>query len=155
MAALEAHRPVFIEAESRKIGNLHVPPALLTAMRAAPALRLSATIAARVKYLISGYEEFCRDSPRFLATIEKLRPFAGNTRIAAWQTQHQNGDWRQMVADMLLNFYDLGYEKSLRTNYAAAVHAAPLTLDPGSSKQVMQLARQLHAHQAELPGLNI
>lgn len=144
LTSLTANMPVFIEAESRKIGSIHIPAELLAAIRAAPTIRLHAAIAARVKYILDDYNDFCCNKERFTSTINKLKVFAGNARIAAWQAQYQAGAWQELVQQLLTDFYDIGYEKSLRANYPTAYKTAPLQIDPNDDASVQQLAQEIN-----------
>ena len=51
-------RPVFVESESRKVGNLAVPDALIERMRASPCLRLELPDDERVALLLEDYDFF-------------------------------------------------------------------------------------------------
>ena len=55
LEGFDASKVVFVEAESRKIGTLHVPDLLLEQMRSSPCIKINATIDARVDYLIHDY----------------------------------------------------------------------------------------------------
>lgn len=143
LAALKEGTPVFIEAESRRIGSIHLPAELLAAIRSARAVRLEAALAARVQHILRGYKMFCDDAAHFNRTIDRLKPFAGNARITHWRAQHEQGEWQPLVADLLANFYDIGYEKSLRANYAAAYASAPLEVNPNDEAQLLQVAREV------------
>ena len=55
---LACEKIVFVEAESRKIGTLHVPDTLLDRMRNSPCLRIEATTDARVAFLIDEWISF-------------------------------------------------------------------------------------------------
>ena len=48
-------QPILVEAESNKIGNIHIPPAFWAAMRNAPAIKVTAPINARVNFLQRDY----------------------------------------------------------------------------------------------------
>lgn len=52
---LDPSRPVFVEAESRKVGNLHIPEPVIEAMRASPCLDVQASMHARVNFLLRDY----------------------------------------------------------------------------------------------------
>jgi tRNA 2-selenouridine synthase len=54
-------RPVFVESESRKVGSLRVPDALLARMRESPCITLEVPRAARVRLLRDEYAHFERD----------------------------------------------------------------------------------------------
>ncbi|MCH9704708.1 MAG: tRNA 2-selenouridine(34) synthase MnmH [Proteobacteria bacterium] len=142
--------PVFVEAESRKIGCIHLPAQLLTAIRAATAIQLNVDIEARVRYILNEYQEFCADSQRFFATIDKLKVFTGNARIASWHAQHQSGAWQQLVHELLRDFYDIGYEKSSRANYANATHTDTVTLDPNNESDIVQAAETIYQRAAKI-----
>ncbi|MBL8430932.1 MAG: tRNA 2-selenouridine(34) synthase MnmH, partial [Dechloromonas sp.] len=51
-------RPVFVEAESRRIGRLHLPDALIERIRGGECIRIDATLAARVAFLLTDYAYF-------------------------------------------------------------------------------------------------
>jgi tRNA 2-selenouridine synthase len=61
LGGLDPSRPVVIEAESSKIGQLMVPPALWSAMDGAPRIVLSAPAEARARYLARTYAELGHD----------------------------------------------------------------------------------------------
>ena len=56
--------PVFVEAESKKIGQLQVPEALILAMRASPCVRIEADVPSRVAFLLEDYGHFLADPAR-------------------------------------------------------------------------------------------
>ena len=140
-AELQQTRPVFIEAESRKIGAIHLPSGLLTTIRRAPTLYLSAPLAARVRYILEDYNFFRQTPERFTAALNRLKPFAGNKRLAGWQSLYNAEQWPQLISELLTDFYDIGYEKSLHKNYTGA--STSLELDPGDIAAVATMAESL------------
>ena len=74
LSGFDPERPVFDEAESRRIGSVQLPDALIEAVRAAPGLRIEATLAARVDFLLRDYDYFIAD-PAWL--IERLGQLCG------------------------------------------------------------------------------
>jgi tRNA 2-selenouridine synthase len=62
MAALDPGRPVVIEAESSKVGDLIVPPAVWKAMIAAERVEVAAPVAARAVYLARAYADLTADA---------------------------------------------------------------------------------------------
>jgi tRNA 2-selenouridine synthase len=54
LASFEPARPVYVESESKRIGALTVPDALIAAMRSSPCIRIDAPLAARVQLLNRG-----------------------------------------------------------------------------------------------------
>ncbi|MDO9293190.1 MAG: tRNA 2-selenouridine(34) synthase MnmH, partial [Hydrogenophaga sp.] len=55
-------RPVYIESESKKVGNVRVPDALIDAMRASPCIDLQLSDGERVALLLEDYDFFVKDS---------------------------------------------------------------------------------------------
>ena len=78
-------RTVWIESESKKVGEVRVPEALVQRMRAAPCVRVEMGIDARVRLLMADYDFFVRDVPAFCARLDALRPLRGHEVINAWQ----------------------------------------------------------------------
>ena len=68
---LDRARPVVVEAESSKVGQLMVPPVLWSAMDAAPRIVLSAPVEARARYLAGLYADFGRDPDSLVALLSR------------------------------------------------------------------------------------
>src|SRR6185436_11594054 len=58
LSRFEPARPVWVESESRKIGSLRVPDALLARMRDSRCFRLEAESPVRVQLLLEDYRHF-------------------------------------------------------------------------------------------------
>src|SRR5262249_11880259 len=58
---LDPARTVFVEGESKKIGELQVPDALIESMRASPCVRLETGLETRVTLLMEEYRHFLAD----------------------------------------------------------------------------------------------
>ena len=68
----DSARPVYIESESKKVGNLAVPAALIVAMRASPCLKLELSDDERVRLLLEDYAFFVSDPGLFCERLEAL-----------------------------------------------------------------------------------
>ncbi len=69
---LEPARPVYVEAESKKVGNVTVPEALIAAMRASDCLRIELADDERVALLLEDYPFFVRDPDFFCQRLDTL-----------------------------------------------------------------------------------
>jgi tRNA 2-selenouridine synthase len=116
-------RPVFVESESKKVGDLRVPEALIRCMRAAPCVWLELPLAQRVALLIEDYDFFVRDNDAFCARLDALRVLRGNEVVAAWQESARAGRTAEVVRALLADHYDPIYLQSMRRNFAGL--AAP------------------------------
>jgi tRNA 2-selenouridine synthase len=112
IAACDPARPVFVEAESNKVGECRVPPMLWQAMRAAPRFEVAAPAEARARYLVAAYADVIADPQAILATLDKLRVYHGAEQVADWQGMAGAGDWTRLAAELVEKHYDPRYRKS-------------------------------------------
>ena len=117
-------RPVFIESESKKVGDLRVPERLIECMRASPCIRLELPHEARVKLLMQDYDFFVTDTEAFCERLNALRVLRGKEVVAAWQQAARAGRTEDVVRELLLRHYDPIYLQSIERNFAG--HAKPL-----------------------------
>ena len=120
LSTLSPERVTFVEAESSKIGERLIPPALWTAMMSADRIEIAASVPARSDFLCRAYADLTRDPAHLLSVIEKLRPYHSAERITLWQAQAGAGDWPDLAAGLIAEHYDPRYAKS------AARSAAPI-----------------------------
>jgi tRNA 2-selenouridine synthase len=135
-------RPVFVESESKKIGNLHTPDALLASMRAAPCINLAAPMAVRVRLLREEYAHFLAQPANLHRQLDCLTSLRGHAQVAAWKRLADAGDWDTLVTGLLQAHYDPAYERSLGRNYARAVSAPTYTLAAPGLDACLALASQ-------------
>lgn len=143
LSGFDRARPVYVESESRKVGNLRVPEALIAYMRASRCFRIEADAATRVRMLIDDYAHFMKDPAALAAKLDHLKDLHGKERIAAWNDHMAAGKWEELVADLLDNHYDPAYRRSLFRNYRDAHGAATLPVATGSRDEFEGLARAL------------
>lgn len=110
-------KPVFVEAESRKIGNIRAPDALLDAMWQSPCVRLEADIALRVALLMEEYRHFLDDPESLNAKLACLTHLHGRETITRWQEMALRREWGPLVAELLVKHYDPAYNRSSRQHY--------------------------------------
>lgn len=122
-------RPVYVESESKRIGNLHTPEILLRRMRASPCLNLEAPTAVRVALLKEEYAHFLADPAGLVAQLDRLVALRGRDTVADWQDQARAGQWDSLVADLLERHYDPAYRRSLANNFACSPVGPVLWLD--------------------------
>jgi tRNA 2-selenouridine synthase len=138
-------RPVLVESESKKVGDLRVPERLVERMRAAPCIRLELPLAGRVALLMQDYEHFVHDIEAFCARLDALRMLRGAEVVKGWQADARAGRVEQVVHDLLVGHYDPVYLQSMRRNFAGFEQPA-LALDwDGSPAGLDAAARRVAA----------
>lgn len=143
LCGLDENRVVFAEAESRKIGGIHLPAGMLRAMRGAPAVLLESDLPERAQWIAREYESFSRDDGAFEDALTKLEKYAGAKKLREWRELRKRGDFIALAADMLESFYDKGYGKSLAANYPSALRGVPARMNPNDSESARETAREL------------
>lgn len=127
---MDPARPVFIEAESKKIGMLRTPEHLFEAMVASRNMvRIQATVQARVQFLLGDYDYFLNDPENLKTRLGFLTSLHGRKVIDDWGALVDQGDWQTLVQQLLENHYDIAYRKSMNNTYPALAEAQVLETD--------------------------
>lgn len=135
----DASRTVWIESESKKVGELRVPQPLIERMRASPCVRLELPVQARVDLLMQDYDFFVQDVPAFCERLDALRALRGNDVVNGWQDAARSGRIESVVRELLLDHYDPVYLTSMQRNFADfgnALLIEPLNGDAGTLREV-------------------
>ncbi len=119
---------VFVEAESKKVGNVTIPDSLMGAMRESPCVRLALSLPHRVQLLMEDYDYFSRDAGFFCERLDKLIDLKGRTVVEDWKARVREGQTAEVVAELLHSHYDPGYETSTSRNFRQYPQALALTL---------------------------
>jgi tRNA 2-selenouridine synthase len=143
LRSFDPRRPVFVESESRKVGDVQLPEGLIGAMRASECVRLSAPLAARVRHLLVEYRRFIEDPAALAARIDLLRDLYSHTLLERWKGQVRGGEAAAFVAEILSRHYDPAYSRSMARNFPRLEAAAPLTLDTLEEDELDRTALQL------------
>lgn len=101
--------PVFIEAESAKVGRLNLPNPLWQKMKISPVIEIDSPLAARAAYLKSDYEEWLEDLDRIHWTLDRLVSFHSKKQVQRWRDLAEEGSWFDFVAELLSEHYDKCY----------------------------------------------
>ena len=132
LTGFDPSRPVYAEAESRKIGRLHVPEAVIERMRAARCVRIDASHAARIAFLLRDYA-YLGDDPGALKTkLGHLQRLLPRETLARWCDLADAHDLPALFTELIELHYDPLYRRSQNGNYvnfprAAAVPTADLS----------------------------
>lgn len=126
LAALDPARPVLVEAESSKIGERMIPPALWRRMESAPVIELAAPPEARARYLLAAYSEITRDRAALEDILARVPDRPGRKRLAEWRALAEAGEFQALAAALIELHYDPAYRRSSRKE--AREHLARLEL---------------------------
>ncbi len=139
----DAERPVFIESESRKVGNLRVPDALLARMRESECVRLDVPLPARVRLLRDEYAHFEGDIATLMSQLDCLVVLHGHERVTGWKAMAQAGEWDSLVEQLLSQHYDPAYQRSIARNFRRVADARRVAIDSDDVAEYVAAAREL------------
>jgi tRNA 2-selenouridine synthase len=122
-------RPVHVEAESKKIGQLQVPDSILERMRAGQCVRLEVPAAERVRFLIEEYRHFLAQPAGLKQKLTGLKAHYGDAVIGRWLSQADAGAWDALVGDLLHTHYDPSYLRATTRNYLHYDNGRQLSLE--------------------------
>jgi tRNA 2-selenouridine synthase len=117
MGRLDPQRPVYVEAESRRIGRIAVPTPLIERMRASDCVEIDAPRAARVEFLLRDYEWLTQDIDALVALIEQLKGLQANSTLERWTAWAREREFARLVDELLELHYDPQYGRSQRGNF--------------------------------------
>lgn len=136
-------RPVYVESESKKVGNVAVPMALMEKMRASPCLNLQLPLEERVALLMEDYDFFVKDTAFFCSRLEALTAARGQAVVQAWQAQARANQCEPVVRELLTEHYDPVYLQSMQRNFKLYKTSKIITPQNHSMSAITQLARSL------------
>lgn len=113
---LDLQRPVFVEAESSRIGRLAVPPPLVQRLRASPCIEIQASPAERLAFLLRDYANLGDDRAALARQLGTLRELHGGQTIARWQRWAAEGALEPLFAELMALHYDPLYARSQSTH---------------------------------------
>ncbi len=137
---MDPSKPVYVESESRKVGNLAVPESLILAMRASPCYSLELPDEERVKLLLEDYDFFVKDPSFFSKRLDALITIRGKQVVEDWQAKIAAGQTEDVVRDLLKLHYDPTYFASMQRNFLQIQKATVLRADNRSHDSLSAVA---------------
>jgi tRNA 2-selenouridine synthase len=138
--AFDPARPVFVESESKKIGMLRVPEALIAAMWTGKPVVLEASTAVRVALLKEDYAHFLQDTALLAKQLDCLAALHGREVIANWNAMAQQQRWDELTEELLLRHYDPSYTRAITKHYPDLPQAPRVTATDTRRATFEQLA---------------
>ncbi len=140
---MDPTKPVYVESESRKVGNLAVPESLILAMRASPCYQLELADEERVQLLLEDYDFFVKDPALFSKRLDALVAIRGKQVVEDWQAQIASDHIEDVVRDLLKLHYDPTYFASMKRNFLQIEKAKKLVASNRSQLSLNAIAKEL------------
>ena len=123
LATLDPARPVVVEAESSRIGELTLPPAVWSAMTRAPVIRLEASPEVRAARLAALYAQAAHD-PAFPSALDRLPRHFSRADKLRWRDLLAAGALQSLALELVQRHYDPAYARSSEAHGREVLGAA-------------------------------
>ncbi|MDG1882165.1 MAG: tRNA 2-selenouridine(34) synthase MnmH [Alphaproteobacteria bacterium] len=107
---------IYIEAESSKIGNIHIPKSIWKKMIKSPRIEISANIELRAKFLVSDYDYMCNNPTLINPIIKGLKNRLSKKLFDEWTNLIDRKKWFDLTKSFLENHYDPSYSSNTIKN---------------------------------------
>ena len=144
LQGFDPQSPIFVESESKKVGNLRVPDAVMQKMRLSSCIIVALARPDRVRLLMEDYSHFIADPELLRTQLACLTARHGRERVGYWQKLALSGQIEELVDALLTKHYDPAYTQSIKRNFDRYAEAQTLELPDISDATFLNAARQLH-----------
>jgi tRNA 2-selenouridine synthase len=118
LSLFDSSKPVYVEAESKKVGALRVPEKIIDAMwQHGRCIRIETSVDERVKLLCEEYEHFFTTPEILFTQLDCLKNMHGSERIESWKHMAREYRWDELVRELLELHYDPAYRNSTLRHY--------------------------------------
>jgi tRNA 2-selenouridine synthase len=142
---LDPSRPVYVEAESSRIGRLTVPMPLIRHLRASPCIEIQAPNDERLAFLLRDYTHLGDDRAALAQLLGTLRELHGHQVIERWQGWAAEGALQPLFTELMVLHYDPLYARSQSTNLHQWAQRATVQADSLDDEGIAQVAQAILA----------
>ena len=135
-------RPVFVEAESRRIGAVSLPLALLDTFHRGACVQVEASREDRATFLLHDYAHLFHDPESFKQQLSKLIGLHSRERVNGWHKLIDEGRGADLARELIDLYYDPAYARSSHQNFSELPRATHLLFRPNDA-DVVEQARAL------------
>jgi len=115
--------PVFLsEKESKRIGKFSIPPAIFDALEEEHHILLECPLALRLARLEKEYFKNQEATAQVREQISYIAKRLGPARTNMLYAFIDNGEYQKFLDDMMVNYYDLNYKKTVKSPMATVDH---------------------------------
>ncbi len=107
---------IWVESESNKIGNLHVPEKVWALMKSAPQIEIVVPMSARIKHIIKDYTYLIENPSVLREKLAFIKHRVPRTIYDEWQQLITDSQFEPLVESLLAEHYDPSYQRSMSNN---------------------------------------
>jgi tRNA 2-selenouridine synthase len=117
LQGFDTSKPVWVEAESNKIGQVYLPQSLWQQMKQAKCVEVQLPQAARIEWLLQEYPHLVTHPHLLKSKLERLKSRYGREKINQWYSLIDAGQWHTLIDNLLSCHYDPAYRQSIGQSY--------------------------------------
>lgn len=118
---LDPARPVFVEAESARVGRCRIPAALWAQMKSARRIEIQASAQARAHHTLERYTDMVDDPARIFRALDQLVALHGTERVEDWKALARSKDYLRFAERLIEEHYDPAYKRARKREGRAPI----------------------------------
>ena len=143
MQRFDPTRPVFVESESRKIGQIQLPETLMQAMAGSRCIHVEASLDDRVDFLREDYAALFETKDEFKNLLSRLVELHGRQVVERWHTLIDSGAKTELFRELIERHYDPAYRRSSQRLFPGLLQATPFHFRPNATELASAAERLL------------
>ena len=143
MQSLDPEQPVFVEAESRKIGQIQLPETLMQAMADSKCIHVEANLDDRVSFLCEDYAALFEATDAFKNLLSRLVELHGRQVITRWHALIDSGAKAELFRELIEQHYDPAYRRSSQRLFPGLHQALSFHFHPNAADLALEARRLL------------
>ena len=141
----DVQRPIYVEAESARIGKRTVPLPLLLRLRGSPCIEVGVSAEARLEFLLRDYANLGDDRAALAQKLGALLELHGYEVIGRWQAWALAGELRPLFGELMARHYDPHYQRSQSKHLFQWAERRTLPVAELSAAGIAAVAEQIAA----------
>ena len=142
---LDPAKAVWLEAESKKIGNLQLPESLHSAMHKTIPIHITAPMAERVRLWREDYGHLAADPKEMVERLSPLKPLIGGEELQRWHELAAQARVDELFERVMSQHYDPCYSRSTNRAYGGLERAMRIDLSSLGPASLRVAAEELVA----------
>lgn len=145
LRSFDPSRPVWVEAESKRIGAVQLPDALYEAIHRATGWRVETSMPERVRLWREDYGHWVEAPEVMVEKLAPLKPLIGGEELELWRELARDRRVDELFERVMVHHYDPAYSRTSRRHWPDHDAMPVVRLESVSPAHLRELARELDA----------
>jgi tRNA 2-selenouridine synthase len=141
LQSLDPRKPIILESESNKIGQLAIPSMIWNIMKLSPRIEVNAPLNERAKYLTTTYADLIEDKAQLSQRIEFLTHQHGHKKVCEWKNLAKESKFHALAKELMFVHYDSRYQNSQQRHPSKTL--LTLELNQITKENILKAAKKI------------